>query len=314
MLRAALVALLLSCSTALAVCGPDKAPAPAAAHGFTCEVFWDDFTSSSTVDLGNTRAPGFKWYINNRWPGLASGYAAWQNFNITNPSDIAFVAGGMRLTPSSNTANDGVNMMSCATTGVAGEYVGTAIKGGMYIDVQVTSISPIVATGAMWWTALWSIGTNFLTALDPYPATTRLAEVDFLEINTSARMLHEWQINHAAQDVTRKYYDQIPYANGMTIGTLILPPELNGGTGTVVGYENEVVGVGPPVTWAPGGLYSTTTTYPQCFIITSGYNQAVTLRSWKVFAAPPPALAPTGRRRRSFLQREAPAPEFAGRQ
>jgi len=39
MLRAALVALLLSCSTALAVCGPDKAPAPAAAHGFTCEVF-----------------------------------------------------------------------------------------------------------------------------------------------------------------------------------------------------------------------------------------------------------------------------------
>src|ERR1700730_10499157 len=100
-----------------------------------CEVFWDHFTSSSTVDLADTRAPGFKWYIHNRWPGLASGDAAWQNFDITNPSDITFVAGGMRLNPSVNTVNDGVNMISCATNGVAGQYVGTAIQGGMYVDI-----------------------------------------------------------------------------------------------------------------------------------------------------------------------------------
>lgn len=269
-------------------CGPDIAPAQAAAHGFTCEVFWDDFTSSSTVDLADTRAPGFKWYIHNQWPGLASGDVDWQTTAIGNPSDIAFVSGGMRLTPSTNTVHNGYNMMSCATTGVAGQYVGTAIQGGQYIEIHITSISPIVVpSGSQWWAALWSIGTNFLTAPDPYPSTTRLAEVDFMEINTSARMLHEWQINRVTQDVTRQPYGQLTYTDDMTIGTLILPPESNAGIGTVIGYQNGVLGPGPPVTWTTGGLYSTTTTYPQCFIITSAYNQAVTLRSWKVFAAPP---------------------------
>lgn len=63
--------LLLGCTSCAAIMpkvsgrtcitGPQQ-PAEAAAAGFNCLVFYDDFTSESTIDRGITNAPGFNWY------------------------------------------------------------------------------------------------------------------------------------------------------------------------------------------------------------------------------------------------------------
>src|SRR6266550_3028759 len=49
-------------------CGPDPAPPQAAALGYTCEVFWDNFTSLSTIDTTSSHVNGFKWYPGGAWP------------------------------------------------------------------------------------------------------------------------------------------------------------------------------------------------------------------------------------------------------
>jgi hypothetical protein len=49
----------------------------------TSEKFRDDFTSLSTVDVNDTRAPGFNWYAHNNWPATSQAGSCWQ---ITPPS------------------------------------------------------------------------------------------------------------------------------------------------------------------------------------------------------------------------------------
>src|SRR5215469_1902490 len=41
---------------------------PIHAWDLTSRVFCDDFNSLSTIDVNNTKAPGFNWYVNNKWP------------------------------------------------------------------------------------------------------------------------------------------------------------------------------------------------------------------------------------------------------
>lgn len=265
-------------------CGPDVAPAPAVAHGLTCEVFWDDFTSLSTVDLTDSRAPGFKWYIHNASPGHLQA--------PTPPGDIALVAGGLQITPSRNTGEDLFNMESCAWTGPPASYpagwVGNAVQGSMYIDVKVSSIGAL-NPAAHWWTALWALGVQQYFSAFPSPVNFSSPEIDFIEYSGGGRNLHQWDIfTSGSQTDTYTSYAVTPtFVDGETLGTLILAPESNGGVGKVEGYLNDVVeGSSTPVTWSPGGTYSITTNIPLCFLITSGYQQPLVLRSFRVFAAP----------------------------
>jgi hypothetical protein len=273
-LCAALAALLLLCSVAHALCAPGPVPAPAAARGLTCKIFWDDFRSPSTVDLADTRASGFKWYLD------------WAH---TNPADIAFVAGGMQLTPSSNTSNDLFNISSCSGPGGSYQYVGNAVGGSMYINVTISSIGT-AGPGAMWWPAVWALGVQQIYRPDPPPTPFNSPEVDFIEHTGGARNLHQWFIYTGGQTETwTPYANTPPFLGGETLGTLILKPEQNGGVGTVVGYLNDIVEAeSTPATWTPGGTYSVTAEMPMCFLITSGYQQPLVLRSFEVFVPPPP--------------------------
>jgi hypothetical protein len=61
---------------------------PPAAWGINNVTFFDDFTSLSTIDVNDTRAPGFNWYIHNTWPNPA--------FALQSPtlaSNLSIVAG-----------------------------------------------------------------------------------------------------------------------------------------------------------------------------------------------------------------------------
>ena len=222
--------LFLLCSVAHAQCGPDPVPAPAAAHGLTCEIFYDNFTSLSTIDINDTRAPGYKWYVHNMWPGLASGAGNWQTTPVSPSSYFAQDVEGLALRPSVNDPNATYNMMSCATTGVARQYIGTAIRAPLYIDVQITDFTqPGQLPGNHWWVAIWAVGTNFLTAPDPAPGSTIMPEVDFYEGLGGGRVLHQWTMSSLGQIDTHREYSGVFFAPGVTIGTLILPPLLTVG-------------------------------------------------------------------------------------
>jgi hypothetical protein len=289
MMLRALIILLFLCSAASAqTCGPDAVPAPAAAHGLTCEVFWDDFTSSSTVDLANTGLPGFKWYLQRTGTSVP-----------TNPADIQFVAGGMKITPSSQTTNDLWNVTSCFATDGIGGYVGNAVQGSMYVDITITSLSD--PGGTLWWPVLWALGFRQLGGGTPpggYPFAS--PEIDFMEHTGGGRNLHQWEIfgGGSQTDTFVEYGGFVPGSLNPDekIGALILAPEINGGTGTVVGYVNEVADAHVPATWSPGGTYSATTTTPICFLFTTGYLQPLVLRAFKVFVPPPSAGASRPRR------------------
>jgi hypothetical protein len=278
-----LVSFYLLCAVAHAqTCGPDPVPGPAAAHGLTCEIFWDDFTSSSTFDLANTGAPGFKWYIRNVYG------------RVLNPSDLAFVAGGVQITPSTNTAQDLYNIASCVPTGTRGVYNGTAVGGGsLYVNIKISAIAPEVG-GNLWWAALWMLGYRQIVGGWPVlPAPS--PESDVLEHSGGHRNLHQWDILNemgSQTDTFTPLANTPPFVNGTTYGTLILKPEDNGGTGTAVAYLNdELDAENTPVTWAPGGTYSVTSVMPMCILMTSGFTQSLVVRSVQVFAAP---TAPSG--------------------
>jgi hypothetical protein len=316
MVRLLIFGLLMGwCAQAEAACGPDTAPAPAAARGYTCEIFWDDFTSISTVDVNNTKAPGFKWYVNNGWPGLGGGPAQnLQNVDISPPGDIILDPGGngLLINPSNNNPLGGAtntlyNMQSCVTNGVANQYIGTTIPGynGFYMDYTVFSVSPSAGTisGNHWWPVGWMLGVNVLDALDPAPGFLTFAEVDVFEQLNGApspppfgRFSHWWQGNGSGQTDHQARYGQTPTSlNNTTFGVLVVPGAQNGGTGFLRGFINDVIDPNNvDVTWTPGdGQFSNIESNNHCMIFTTGHNQPMVIRSVKVFA--PNLLTPPRR-------------------
>jgi hypothetical protein len=259
---------------ALAACGADPVPAPAQARGFTNEVFCDDFTSLSTLDLANTQAPGFKWYMLN-FQGKAA-----------DPADFSIVGGGLQIKPTTNVFEDATNLQSCAFTDPAHEgYVGNAFRGGMYVNIRISSI-PAGIPGNMWWPAAWMIGTSAHANGPPSPGWPTFPEIDFIEHNGGGRNLHTWA--YGAGDVYMQYASTPSFTVPASYGVLVLTPAQNGGTGTLIGYKDDVLdGSQNPGTWGTSGLYSETSVAPMCILFTSGMNEPFVIRSVQVWQAGP---------------------------
>lgn len=92
---------------------------PARAWGLNTPTFFDDFTSLSTIDTGNTKAPGFKWYQGSAWPN--------PGFQAT-PETVTFSVSGSVVTIHyvSGTGNN-LTLNTAAYDG-AGGFVGTAFQ------------------------------------------------------------------------------------------------------------------------------------------------------------------------------------------
>jgi hypothetical protein len=276
----------LICHPAGAVCGADPVPAPAAAHGFTSEVFCDDFTSLSTLDLANTQALGFKWYMLN-FQG-----------KVSDPADFSIVAGGLQIQPTTNTSLDGINLQSCVFSDPANQvYIGNAFRGGMYINIRISAI-PLGSGGELWWPAAWTAGVAVHEGGAPSPGWPTFPEIDFIEHTGGGRNLHSWA--YGSGDTYQQYANTAVFTVPASYGVLILTPAQNGGTGTLIGYKNDALDSGQnPATWAPGGLYSETSVMPMCILFTSGYNEPFVIRSVQVWQSGPLGTSgkPWGRRR-----------------
>lgn len=146
-------------------------PPQAIAAGFTRLVFYDDFTSSSTIDLANTKAAGFKWYPNNSW-SVNLGSAVTQNYwNNTPPTDASLLSitpGGLLI--SSDTSGFASSLQSAVYTGggpgAGATYRGTTFTGGWYVEVGMKydpANSPAGGSGPGNWPAYWFVPISYLT-------------------------------------------------------------------------------------------------------------------------------------------------------
>ena len=283
---------------AKAACGPDTAPSQAAAWGYTCEVFFDNFTTSGTsnIDINDTLNPRFKWFVHNKWPGLFAGFPDWANSDTTPVGDITVDPGGhgIKITPSLNNTTTHFQMMSCATNnGMSYQWIGTALTGGFYFEVGFYSISPPgQQAGQLHWASAWMLPTKEDMA---NPAYIRHSEIDLFEANSNTRFVHS--LDPVTGDTPRRYGGFISQTTPHSYGVLIVPAAANGGTGFLRGFVDGAVDpFNTDATWTPSDkLFSFIETDHHCFLMTSGYRQSMILQYVRVFAQPPPG---SGRRDR----------------
>lgn len=269
-------------------CGPDPAPAPAAAIGMTCETFWDDFTSSSTIDMTNSLAPGFKWYLGNNWPRALD--LNWPGgAPVTTPTPTSWFSigsGGLSISALIDDVRGQVLLTSCGPIASAPFYVGTPITGGFFLrTVQGASGS----SGANAWPLIWTFPTEFLVG--GVGGAAVFVENDHLEghanqpVGNFQRLLHHW-LYPGHNDNAFGGPHGAPPTTGTVADSFVVPAALNGGTSKMDYYVNGVVESVTDSTSYPGSfdLYMSN---HNCIILGSGFGSTLVLRSLQVWQTPP---------------------------
>ena len=65
---------------------------PAAAWTLSNQFFYDDFDNLSTIDLTNSKAPGFNWYVNNEFPGSFMPTFGWETNPPSAPTQASYLS------------------------------------------------------------------------------------------------------------------------------------------------------------------------------------------------------------------------------
>lgn len=92
---------------------------PRQAYGINTVTFFDDFNDLSSIDLANTKAAGFKWYVNNAWTNTWTAPVTQASWLSVNSSVLQIVA--------QNQTGTAVNLMTTVET-APGSHVGTTFK------------------------------------------------------------------------------------------------------------------------------------------------------------------------------------------
>jgi hypothetical protein len=177
-------------------CGPDPAPPAAVMAGYTCETFYDNFTSTSTIDLVNNTMPydiTKKWWSNGHWTRAADcPQSDWCTRNppqnVTDPNFATIVNGKVNITQNVPIVNAGFPMLgSCAPSSSPPYYIGVPNgPGGFYMEVKYFSGNLNAAI------YLWP--TEYLTAGPGSPAVA-FTELDNPDTNGNWRAAVFWYIN-----------------------------------------------------------------------------------------------------------------------
>ncbi len=136
------IALALLLSSAFPAFGFDAANPRNSGYEMT---FDDEFDSVATIDLTNSQAPGFKWYVQYPYGGAAA------------PADRFSISNGV-ITISPQTGDHTQWMMSTGTKGLnATGFVGQAFGGEWYIEARIAFDDSLV-NKANGFPAFWAEG------------------------------------------------------------------------------------------------------------------------------------------------------------
>lgn len=239
-------------------------PAAASARSFTTLAFYDNFSSTSTIDLSDTLAAGFKWYIHNTFPANANGAnSGWATELSTSAGLLSIGSGYLTIsnaTPSQHPV--GVSLMSCGTKGSAPGYVGSVFGGGFYVEVMMSFDPSHSLAGLAAWPVWWTVTSEELTG-----AVTHFPELDGYEalpIGTgtfsSAANVHDWIISNGVTsqsnqntngqiDAALSGYD---FTKMHRYGRLWVPASKNSGTGLLQTWIDGVHITANDVTYQSG--------------------------------------------------------------
>jgi hypothetical protein len=160
-------------------CAKQTLPSDVTSIGYVSNVFCDDFSDLSTIDLANTQTPGFNWYIENVSEGSSPNPA---NFTTVHAGPITAV----RL------AGSGTSMQGSSVTKGARDPIGISFgqhkNGGAYFEANIAMRMPDAGNA---WPAFWASSTlhqqgkTVTWAGQPNAAYEHYIEVDFMELMNS---------------------------------------------------------------------------------------------------------------------------------
>jgi hypothetical protein len=147
---------------------------PIHAYDLTRRVFFDDFISASTIDLTNSKAPAFNWYLNNNWP---FGYSPWQGCSATQAGDISVANSIMSISTDRSGFGQAVNTI---VDNGAGGYIGQTWQVPAMFECSMGWASAIVLgtenNGQV--PAFWTIAGEFLISNQPSAPNLPFVEWD----------------------------------------------------------------------------------------------------------------------------------------
>jgi hypothetical protein len=245
-------------------------PPPAAKYGFNRLTFSDDFLSPDTIDVNNTLAPGYHWYMANAMIPQDSPDGNMHTGVVQSPSSVSIANSILTFVPS---AKSGGWLTNVGYKGVlAPRTVGTPIAAtGGYFECRM-SFDPNFKPAAsfvcpfQYWPAFWIEDINLWLAInDRDTAPVNKPELDFFEYFSRpdgyGMDMHDWTNNRNSAglipSVANASLGSPAFQRMNTFGTLWVPQRKNGGAGMVQRYFN-----GKHIS-AADVTYSSTTTSPQ---------------------------------------------------
>lgn len=202
---------------------------PKAAWDLTHKAFEDDFDSLATIDLANSKAPGFKWYINNLYEDSFMPTFGWETNPPSAPSDPeAFTISSpsvLRIyTPGVDGAAAGWNSQLWSTvTDGAGDVIGYSHKPPLVYDGYVNWDGDPGAFNPQWsgYAAFWGMPIEALQdpSISGMEPEDHFNELDVSEAQANARgsSLHDWSV--PASPVRTTVVGGLDTAFPMVLGT-----------------------------------------------------------------------------------------------
>jgi hypothetical protein len=182
------VAQTVEAHTAASTTSAIPVPAEAAAVNYNQLVFDDEFNSLSTIDMTNSHAAGYNWYLQ-----------YWFSTDATNPNNVSISNGVLELGGGTGAAS-----LVSAFANSSGGYTGTVFGNGAYMESSI-QFNPSGGSNAMCWPAFW--GLSIQHVVDPgadgvsqfagqAAGYTHYAEADIMEYmsDTSGYLgtIHDW--------------------------------------------------------------------------------------------------------------------------
>lgn len=232
-------------------CGASQ-PTGAAAVGYNRVVLCDTFPSISEVDVTDSLAPGFNWYIHNAWPNMTR--QIWANFTATPGSSIT--VSGNQLMIAAQTFPIVPNLLSAGTSKNSKGYVGKMYGPAIYIDIAMSFDRTLSQASEVTWPGLALLAAEGLLGLNQI----QYMEGDIYECQaptngncSSTGTLHNWLGNSANGNISTPNNLAIGNVdtNAHHYGFRILPSTLNAGVGSIDWYFDGALKL--TVTYSPTG-------------------------------------------------------------
>jgi hypothetical protein len=276
-------------------------PSAAATWGYNHCVVFDDFNDLSTIDVNNTLAPGYNWYMTQPSAPWFSPDGNPATGTTLAPSCVSI--GNSILTVNPNVTH-GSYLTSAGYTGETGaRYTGWQVPAtGFYTEVSM-AFDPSRTTAQFgppifgWFAYFMSSCVGDLFGNDQNPTLTPHPELDIFEhfgtLTPPTNTILDWRGAHPGQSTIfsntnhQPNFGSINWTQQNKVGCLWVPAAKNGGTGIVNFYINRNLlssgftysqsGTSPQASGGGAGVfYDMDTCAGYCIKFGSGFN-------WPIF-------------------------------